>query len=264
MMENEGRRSKQAPRMRLSGEKRDRFLEILGQTGNRRFAAEAIGIEPRLMDKRRKFDKPLDRRWKEALVEAHRRLSGGTGASVRAEARELTVIARGRDGRLKLIAAGPTRWSEEIEKKFLATLAVCGNITASARAVGFTESCIWQRRRNWPGLVRAMEEALEEAEVRLEFRLAAEANSVRLFDGERQGDESARGEEAEPQCGEAGERFDPDLAFRFLKWREEKRRTGRRRGRAPAPPSIEEVTERIVRKVEAIRRHRAMGEDAAP
>jgi hypothetical protein len=50
--------------------------------------------------------------------------------------------------------------------------------------------------------------------------------------------------------------FDPEFALRFLKWREEKRAGRGKRARAPAPPGIEEVTERIVRKVEAIKRHR--------
>lgn len=39
--------------MRLSQERRETFLTVLGETGNRRMAAEAIGVEPRLMDQRR-------------------------------------------------------------------------------------------------------------------------------------------------------------------------------------------------------------------
>lgn len=50
--------------------------------------------------------------------------------------------------------------------------------------------------------------------------------------------------------------FDPDFALRFLKWREEKRRGAVNRGAAvAAPPPIEEVTERIIAKIEAIERH---------
>lgn len=51
-------------------------------------------------------------------------------------------------------------------------------------------------------------------------------------------------------------KFDPEFALRFLRWREEKRKGGGRRGRVPAPPSMEQVTESIIRKVEAIKRHR--------
>jgi hypothetical protein len=41
-----GEGGEKAPRMRLSEVKRDWFLEVLGQTGNRKFAAEAIGAAP--------------------------------------------------------------------------------------------------------------------------------------------------------------------------------------------------------------------------
>lgn len=59
-----------APKSLLSAEKRGRFLEVLGQTANRRLAAEAIGVDPRLMDQRREFDPLLDRQWREALAPA--------------------------------------------------------------------------------------------------------------------------------------------------------------------------------------------------
>src|SRR5687768_12731966 len=76
--EQEGRAPKKAPRMRLAREQRDTFLEVLGETGNRRLAAEAIGVEPRLMDQRRRFDRLLDRQWREALERAERRLAGAS------------------------------------------------------------------------------------------------------------------------------------------------------------------------------------------
>ena len=95
-----GEGGERAPRMRLSEGKRDRFLEVLGQTGNRRAAAKAIGVEPRLMDQRRRFDPVLDTLWEEALDQAHRRLSGANGPFDCIGAREFNVIRRGPDGRL--------------------------------------------------------------------------------------------------------------------------------------------------------------------
>ncbi len=51
--------------------------------------------------------------------------------------------------------------------------------------------------------------------------------------------------------------FDPDLALRFLRFREEKRRgQAKVRGRVPAPPTIGEVTDKLERQINAIRRHR--------
>src|SRR3712207_9565486 len=78
MGKDEARREK-APRLRLSQEQKDRFLEVLGQTGNRRYAAEAIGGEERLMDQRREFDPVLERQREAALDQAHRRGVGAAG-----------------------------------------------------------------------------------------------------------------------------------------------------------------------------------------
>lgn len=247
---------------RLTAARRGKFLEVLGQTGNRRAAAEAIGFEPRLMDQRRRYDALLDRQWIEALDRADRRLagmdspgkgpgggedSGGAEGDKAGDGRPAMVVKRGRGGRLQMQRAGEKRWCQAVEDRFFAALAMCGNIAASARAVGFSKSCVDQRRRKWPDFARRLEETLDDAEVEIEFRVAAEAS------GRRPG--AAADPEAEIEPGP----IDMDQAMRFLKWREEKRRGGGRRGRIPAPPPIEEVTERIVRRVEAIRRHRARG-----
>lgn len=52
--------------MRLSQGQRETFLEVLGETENRRPAAEAIGVEP-ADGQRRTLDRLLDRQWREAL-----------------------------------------------------------------------------------------------------------------------------------------------------------------------------------------------------
>ncbi len=240
------------PLRRLTQARRARFLEVLGQTGNRRMAGEAIGFEPRLMDQRRRYDALLDRQWTDALDQADRRLAGIEGPydAALGEA-PVVVVKRGAGGRVQLQKAGEKRWSRAVEDRFFATLAVCGNISASARAVGFSQSCIDQRRRGWPDFAQRLGEALDDAEIEIEFRMAAEVRGKRP-------DTAAEGEKAiDPGP------LDMDAAMRFLKWREEKRRGGGRRGRVPAAPSIEAVTERIIRKVAAIKRHRARDEDAA-
>jgi hypothetical protein len=232
------------PVRRLTQARRERFLEVLARTGNRRMAAEAIGFEPRLMDQRRRFDPLLDRQWIEMLEKADRRLAGIDGPYDPALGDSpVVVVKRGSNGRLMLQKAGEKRWSRTVEDLFFATLAMCGNIGASARAVGFSQSCIDQRRRKWPDFARRLEEALDDAEVEIEFRIAAEVR------GKRGGGQPA----AEPGP------LDLDSAIRFLKWRQEKKARRGRRGRVPEPPSIEAVTEKIVKRVEAIRKHRARG-----
>jgi hypothetical protein len=229
--------------VRLSAEKRERFLEVLGQTGNRTLAAEAIGMDPRGMDQRREFDPLLDRQWIEAVEQADRRLAGANGPLDCIGGAEPMVIRRGPGGKLRIVKAGQKRWSRPVEERFFAHLAATGNIAASARAVGFSESCIAQRRRRAPGFAEKLEAALEDAEIEIEFRVAAEARGGGGGTGQSQ--------------VTVPERLDMDSAIRFLKWREEKRRGGGGRGRPAREPSIEAVTEKIIRKVEAIKRQRA-------
>ena len=217
---------KQGPLRRLTQLRRETFLEVLAQTGNRRMAAEAIGFEPRLMDQRRRYDRLLDRQWTEALRQADRRLAGIDGPfDQERDAMPAVVVKRGRGGRLMLQRAGEKRWSRAVEDRFFATLAMCGNIAASARAVGFSKSCVDQRRRKWPDFGRRLEETLDDAEIEIEFRVAAEVQ------GKRGGGDGQPAMEPGP--------LDLDSAMRFLKWRQEKKAGRGRRGRLPAPPSIE-------------------------
>jgi hypothetical protein len=245
-----------APLRRLSGVKRERFLEVLGQTGNRTTAATAIGVEPRLMDQRRRFDPTLDADWTAAVAQADRRLSGSDGPFDCIGGGGMNVVRRGRGGRLQIVRAGPKRWSRKIEDRYLAALGRFGNFAAAARAIGFSESSATQRRHKWPDLARRIEEALEEADLAIEFRLAHEANDVRAFDHEA--DDGEAPDDTSPATGRDST-FDRDFALRYLKWRQEKKAGRGRRGRVPEPPSLEAVTEKIVRKVEAIRKHRARG-----
>jgi hypothetical protein len=239
-------KKKRGPKTRLSAEKRERFLEVLGQTGNRRTAAEAIGVEPRLMDQRRRFDPLLDRQWKDALDQAERRLAGAAGPTDCIGGAEPMVIRRGPGGRARIVKAGARRWSAPVEARFLAVLAASGNISGSARAVGFSPSTVALRRRKFPPFAARVEEALADAEISLEFRLLVESGALEW-------EHEADGEEP------AVPRFDPDLALRILKWREAKRlgiaKAGRN-GRVAALPPVDEVRERILRKVAAIKRHR--------
>jgi hypothetical protein len=239
------------PYHRLTAEERGRFLQVLRETGNRKAAAAAIGVDPRLMDQRREFDPELDRDWEAAVEEAHRGLSGATGPFDCPQEGRLNMIKRGKRGRLQLVSTGEDRWNAAVERRFLEALRVCGSVRAAARAVGFSEGTIWQRRRKWPAFAKALDELLEEVELALEFRLGCQGSDVVPAEDEEAGTGGSLAPVESPP-------FDPEAAMRFLKWREEKRR-GRRRTPHAKPPSIEEVTEKIVRRVEAIKRHRARG-----
>lgn len=249
---DEGNEEMRRPYERLTAQERTRFLEVMRETGNRKAAAAAIGVDPRLMDQRREHDPELDRDWEEAAEQAHRRLSGAKGPFDCRPFGRLNMIRRGKRGRLQMVAAGEGRWNAAVERRFHEILRVCGSVRAAAQAVGFSESAVWERRRKWTAFAQDLERVLDDAELALEFRIACMGSDL----------EPAEGEEAAASnpVPVAPVPFDPDFAMRFLKWREEKRRGGGRRGPPAKRPPIEEVAETIIRRVEAIKRHRRKGE----
>ncbi len=260
MAEKGERRAEGARPVRFTGARKARFLEVLGQTGNQTAAAEAIGTSLRAAQARRGRDPAFAQAWNAALAAAERRLGGARHPFDGTEDGRFEVIQRARTGKLQIMTVRSGRWSAAIEDCFIAALRMGGNVAAATRLVGFSESAIWERRRKWPAFARRMEEALEDAEIALEFRVACMGNNVGA--GPRHEGDAGQDGAAEEASG-AGVPFDPEFALRFLKWREEKRRGGGRRGRVPREPSIDEVTEKIIRKVEAIKRHRARGGDEA-
>ena len=158
--------------VRFTALRREKYLAVLAATGNRRAAAQAIGMGENRMRSMRRNDPALDADCEAALKAASERLTGAEDPFDGIDDPEFSVIRRCRNGRVQVIAVGPGRWSKEIEDRFLAILSHCGNVEAAARAVGFAGTDMFRRKRQWPGFARRWEEALDEAEERLEFRLA--------------------------------------------------------------------------------------------
>ncbi len=240
---------------RWTGLRRETYLEVLEATGNARAAAEAIGMNRRTIERRAAKDPGLARDRAAALAEAGRRLKGmqadraaGGGRTVAAGPDPFEVVRRGPNGRMQIAAAGKRRWSGRAETIFIAELRRTGNLSAAARAAGFSLNSVLDRRRKWPAFARRIEEALEDAEIVLEFRLAAQGNDVA-----EEGTEA----ETEPAASNSPD-FDRHFALAFLKWREQKRTGGGRRGRpyVRREPTIEEVRDEILRRIAAIKRHR--------
>ncbi|MEA3014517.1 MAG: hypothetical protein QOD42_3062 [Sphingomonadales bacterium] len=251
------------------------YLETLRRTGNHKAAARAAGIDRSAAEQRRKRDADFALACVAAEAEAAQRLAGAQHMFDGVEDARFETVRRGRGGRLQIVATRTGKWNKAMEDDYFDVLRATGNLAAAARAAGVSTSLIWQRRRAWPGFRARLEETLEEAELVLEFRLAAHGTNVGIAP-----EGAAR--EARPAtvlngdtlngdthlCVPAGTHrcvsppppsppFDPDFTLRFLRWREEKRRGGGQRGRPPPAPDIAAVTERIIRKVEAIKRHRA-------
>jgi hypothetical protein len=70
---------------------------------------------------------------------------------------------------------GPHHWEARHDEIFLIHLRGTGNVTASARAAGFTAKVAHDRRKRLPAFDAACETALTEAKMRLESRLHKEA-----------------------------------------------------------------------------------------
>ncbi|HYD38701.1 MAG TPA: hypothetical protein VEA60_13875 [Allosphingosinicella sp.] len=233
------------------------MLEVLAETGNKKAAAEAVGARWSSLHWLRSKDADFDRECRAAEAAADERLAAADDAF--AEGDGFHSIRRTSNGRYQLTAVPKGGWTKRHDDIFFTNLRRTGNINASARATGFDESSAWERYYKWPAFRQRWEEVLDEASLALEFRLACEGNQVApARDGEGAGgSETSATDRTEPA------RFDPELALRFLKWREDKKSRGLRRGPAPKRPPIEQVAESIIRKVDAIKRHRKKREDGA-
>lgn len=237
---------------RFTAPRREAFLEFLAKTGNWTAAAKAVGIDRSAADQRRKRDADFAIRSAEAFAAAERALAGAEGAFDAEGQGEFNVIRRGRGGRTQIVRAGAKRWSKTVEEQFFAALAPSGNVAAAARAVGFTEGCIWARRRRWPAFRARLEEVLDEAELRIEFRLSAMGSDIGAAVAEDNEGEEGMGTGAST-CPQPLP-FDADLAFRYLKWREEKRQGRGARGRPVRRATEGEVAESIERKLAVLSR----------
>jgi hypothetical protein len=259
MAEREGRRRK--PAVRFTTARRAAALGVMAATGNKRAAAEAAGVTASTIDLWLEKDAAFAAEWEGIADAVHKRLAGARSPFEGVADGRFETIQRARTGRLQIQAVRTGRWTKGIEDRFFAALRSCGNIAACARLVGFSEAAIWQRRDKWPAFAARMEKALDEAEVALEFRLACLGNNVGAgMDEDSEGDEGVgAGMGTVTSNCPPDIPFDPEFALKFLKWREEKRR-GLRHSPVAAPPPIGEVTERIVRRVRAIRRHRGQSE----
>lgn len=243
---------KRGKRAYFTAERRESYLGNLRRTGNHAAAAREAGISPAAARRYRNRTPDYEALCATAGREAQARLADAEGPEDGDLDPAFESIRRGADGRLKIQARGKRRWSKAKEDRFFAVLRECGNIAASARSAGVSREAVWKRRREWPAFARRMEQALDEAEVSLEFRVACLGTN---WTEEAEARDSGDAGESEAPPGP----FDHEFALRFLKWREDKRRG--QRGMTAALPPAEDVRARLIRKVQAVKRHRARGEE---
>ncbi|HEX8064333.1 MAG TPA: hypothetical protein VF535_14105 [Allosphingosinicella sp.] len=252
----------------------DAFLAVLRETGNAQAAIRAVGHGD-MFYRRRREDPAFARRWAEAVAAADldlrskkdvarspapaERDAPSTGrqpqshclpepASKPKPSRPGPVIRRNRAGRLQLAAPRDGDWSGESQARFLADLRRTGNFVASARAVGFHFTTVYDHLRHDPAFAREVDEALNEIDLKLEYELIACAGLLLR----RPGEARPQGEEEMP--------FDPIAAMKILAFIDARkgRRVGRGRRRGLPDRPFEEAVASILSKVEAIERHRKL------
>lgn len=153
---------------------------------------------------------------------------------------EGTMPQLGRHGS-QLVATAGKRWSDEAETLFLDHLAATANVTASARACGFTNAAIYRRRRKDAAFQKRWEAALAQGYAHVEALLVQRAI------------EALEGVTPDP---------DTPILIREMTMRDalallgHHRRTieggPRSRRQWARPRSLDEVRDSILRKLEAI------------
>jgi hypothetical protein len=265
------RAARKRARAQWSEELGERYLALLGETGNLRRAARAAGA-PWLFDNKRRSDPVFAARCRAVLDSVDARLKGAGNAFPHAPAPRAAALAAGAEAdpggvlepgrkrrqarpeptirigmhnRAQIVLTQSGRWTADIEADFLARLRLTGNFDASARAVGFQPCSVADRVAKWPAFKRDCDEAYEVADVHLRYRLVSHAHALTRGPGE-----------ARPE-GEAEVRFDPRAAMQIIGFLDARRDGGLRRGRRKGLPdkTFDEAVESVLAKIEAIERH---------
>lgn len=219
--------------VRFTRWRRRRFFALLAESGNVQMAAEEAGVSQSCIYRLRRVEAGFTELMAAAVAAADARLREeeracphppkadalGPSLSPSGRGEEGLVVRRGRGGRLRVMAAGTRWWQARHDAVFLGHLRETGNISASARAAGFTPKSAWNRREALPGFARAWDAAMEDAEIALEFRLLHEAaEGIPAM-------EPGAAETARAKANATGTTvpFDPWLALWILKWRDGRR-----------------------------------------
>jgi hypothetical protein len=275
-----------------SEEIRDAFLVLLRETGNARAALRIVG-HPNMFYKRRRRDPEFAAQWAEAVAAADARLSpaesayprarlrpaedGGEMATVagaapladadpgallrpgtkRKQSRPEHVIRRTSNGRVQIALAREGDMTAEIEADFLARLRATGNFCGSARAVGFQPNSLFERMRKWPAFARDCAQALEEASVQLDYKLAAHAHALLRRPGETEEMGTVTDEMGTVTSDCPPIPFDPEAAMRILSFIDRRRAGRTTRGPRKGPPArtFAQAVASVLAKIEAVERH---------
>jgi hypothetical protein len=200
-----------------------RFLAILRETGNARYAAREINRRNSTMQTRRATHAGFAQDWEAAAAAANAAFHLGGGKrgpesksgtvtsncplrtpERKREKKEGTVtlgncpwrtrggepvVVRSQNGKLQLRFAHPGKLTKAAEQAFLAALSATANVRLSAAAAGASPAAFYRRRRRDPAFAREFRLALKMGWERLECAmLAAAVPESHAHDAWRQGE----------------------------------------------------------------------------
>ena len=153
------------------------------------------------------------------------------------------LILVGKDGP-QIIASTGKRWNDAAEAVFLDRLATTCNVTASADAAGFSPEALYRRRRNDTAFAQLWQAALEQGYSRIEALLV------------RRAEDALEGRMSDPDSPIPP--IDVKDALNILGHHRRSVEHGPRSRRQWARPrTLEELSESILRKLEALAPARA-------
>ena len=231
---------KQAPAWRGA------YLRALRRTGNSALAALQAGVDRTTIYYQRDRD-PRFAAQREAARAKGKAAAAAGRKPPRGKVSVKLVLRNSRRGP-KYVRAAEGRWSDEVEDGFLAALERTGCIRWAAAAVEMSTATIYYRHRRYPDFARRM--AAAEARAKDSIPGYLTAATIASFDPEIEGE------------GLLPVNVDQAIAIAKLKCGPG---AGGARDAVPEP-TIEEVRDEIMRRIAAIRRHRAKaaGEGSNP
>jgi hypothetical protein len=234
------------------------FLRALERGGEARAAAVDAGIDHTTAYARRKAHGEFAQAWAEAL-------RGHGEAKARAEAEEIEAVRQAppphfvrspspelgeglvvSNGQVK--RAGPGRWNKAKEKIFFEELAATANARAAADAIGMSKNAVLQRKRRHPLFAAKWEAVVENARAGIDLYLVEAANQT--FDPD------------ELDTGDVAPKVTIDQAIKISQMNARKAKAQEEllpdpyaeQAASMTPDDVHQLRERLVRKLQAIRR----------
>lgn len=219
------------------------FLGTLARTGNVRLAAARARVDPGTAYDLRQRDAGFARAWERARRWGQARIAAGAVDPEEA-AGPLTVRVSKKEG-AQLVRAGKGRWSGETEAAFLGHVASTGVYRQAADAAGVSRAALHYRRKRYPDF---------DARCRKAKAIGCERVNLLLIDAA----EAALDPGLVPEALGLP-RVTVAEAIAILKVNRFGAGAGTGPGRAivKEEPAIEAVRDEVLRRIAAMRRHRA-------